>query len=118
VRISSAPLNSSNGDKACPGTITRPKDETGVAMECDECPMASTNQGAFTATGEGGVSIAGTARTFAGCQMPNPSFTGSNGWSRCFVHKVDNARAGNALQRFYRDERVLDSDRFRVGFAL
>jgi hypothetical protein len=62
--------------------------------------------------------MAGTARSFSWCEIPDPYVASSGkGWSRCFISGTANSRAGNALGNFYRDERVLEGDRFRVGFG-
>lgn len=95
-----------NGTKACPGSGSLPRP---TGFQCDEYPFRSTYQGAFT-------SGATAARSFPWCQMPDPQASGSNGWSRCFIPSGQNLSAGGLLGAFYSDERVLDGDRFQVGY--
>lgn len=104
-----------NGDTACPPSTvwTRPDGKS-----CDEYPFRSTYQGAATAIPPG------TARTFAPpntiwCEM-DPAWgvptgvTGPTGWSSCMIPVTDNSPGGAALGSFYRSNRVLDGDQFRV----
>lgn len=94
-----------NGNKACPGSIPRPNN-----MQCDEYPFRSAYEGAFT-------SGATQARSYPGCQMPDPARTGPTGWSRCFINAGQNGSAGGTLSAAYSSERILDGDRFQLGIG-
>lgn len=99
---SSATINA-NRNRACPQSLTRPS-----GKQCDECPFASTNQGAASG---------GSARVFSGCSLTTVAGSGSRGFSRCMVNAGQNSSAGNALGTFYRNSRVLNGDTFRVGIT-
>ncbi|WP_230195697.1 NucA/NucB deoxyribonuclease domain-containing protein [Streptomyces coriariae] len=76
---------------------------------CDEYPFASTKNG--LATG-------GNRRTFDDCDLPSiPSGTGASGVSVCMVPKEDQDYQGGTNTQFYRSERVINKDPFRVGFT-
>ena len=104
TRLESATLRAKNGKKACPSSLSRPK-----GYQCDEYPFRSTHQGAYT-------SHATKARSFSGCRMKDPRRTGSTGWSRCFIPTEQNLGAGGVLSAFYGSERILDGDRFQIGY--
>ena len=104
TRLESATLRAKNGKKACPSSLSRPK-----GYQCDEYPFRSTHQGAYT-------SHATKARSFSGCRMKDPRRTGSTGWSRCFIPTKQNLGAGGVLSAFYGSERILDGDRFQIGY--
>lgn len=93
-----------NRNRAC-GTNVRP---TPTNFECDEYPMASTNQGAASG---------GTVRTFDGCQMDAlpKNVTGATGWSQCYIPANENQSAGIDLSSFYRNQRILVNDKFTVS---
>jgi hypothetical protein len=75
-------------------------------MSCDEYPIA---------TSRNGLSSGGTRRTFDGCQMPHVSSgTGSSGVSVCMIPHTENQAQGGLNTQFFRRERVLDGDPFRV----
>lgn len=104
-----------NGNTACPPSSVWPRP---AGKSCDEYPFRSTYEGASTAVPRG------TARTFAPpnsrwCEM-DPAWgvptgvTGPTGWSSCMIPKTDNSPGGAALGAFYRANRVLDGDKFRV----
>ena len=113
TRLMDSTLNGKNGSTACPQSLNRP-----TGYQCDEYPFRSTYQGAFTATDEFGNSMAGVARSFNGCQMPQGDLnrTGPNGWSRCFINETQNLSAGGRLGGQYGEWRILDGDKFQVGF--
>jgi hypothetical protein len=48
--------------------------------------------------------------------MPDPYRGGPSGWSRCFISKWQNERAGFRLGLFYADQRMLTRDRFQIRF--
>lgn len=100
-----------NGRKACPDSLSRPTGKT-----CDEYPFRSTHEGAATSPYAG--QAAHQARTFDGCQMPSGELgrTGRAGWSHCFIPGGENSTAGTRLGAFYSDERLLEDDRFQVGY--
>lgn len=102
-RLSNTALVNQNGATACPSSLTRP-----TGYQCDEYPFRSTYQGAST----GG----GSARTQPWCQMPGGQATGPTGFSRCFIPSGQNLSAGGILGGFYSNERILDGDRFQVGY--
>ncbi|MGO0576458.1 NucA/NucB deoxyribonuclease domain-containing protein [Ornithinimicrobium panacihumi] len=105
TRLQDSTLVSKNRATACPSSLTRP-----AGKSCDEYPFASTYQGAHTGGGT-------TARSWQGCQMPDPTRTGPTGWSRCFIDEKQNSGAGSVLSGFYTSERILQGDRFQVGFT-
>ncbi|WP_460848501.1 NucA/NucB deoxyribonuclease domain-containing protein [Phytohabitans suffuscus] len=101
-------LATQNGNMACPGILPRP-----AGFSCDEYPFRSTREGAFTGNAPYG-------RTFAGCQVTavpirQPAETG--GYSICMIPEGENLNGGLLLQRFYRENRVLDGERFLVSVA-
>lgn len=105
TRLTDQTLINRNGSRACPtdGSLPRPD-----GMQCDEYPFRSTHEGAYTAGGD--------ARSFDGCQMPDPARTGPTGFSRCFIPASQNMSAGALLGAFYSNERMLDGDPFQVGY--
>uniref|UniRef100_A0AAU2UXH7 Uncharacterized protein n=1 Tax=Streptomyces sp. NBC_00003 TaxID=2903608 RepID=A0AAU2UXH7_9ACTN len=120
-RLTDSGKKRQNGDRACPPSPTwvRPANK-----QCDEYPMRSTYEGASTATPQG------TARTFAPPTQTTPSgdqwcemdaawavptgVTGPSGWSSCMLPSTDNSHQGAFLGGFYKTNRVLDNDPFRV----
>ncbi|MFF1679452.1 hypothetical protein ACFVYG_25895 [Streptomyces sp. NPDC058256] len=75
-------------------------------MSCDEYPIARSREG---------LSAGGTRRTFDGCQMPSVSSgTGPTGVSVCMIPRAENSAQGGLNTQFFRAERVLDGDPFRV----
>ncbi len=104
TRITNPTSITSNGNRACPGSLTRP-----AGLQCDEYPFRSVQQGAFT-------SGSTVARSQPGCQMPDPARTGPTGWSRCFITGTQNGSAGGTLGNFYSRERMLTGDPFQVGY--
>jgi hypothetical protein len=92
-----------NGDTACPQSWPRP---TGTS--CDEYPMRSTYQGAWTGGGSG--------RTFDWCQIPQlpTNVTGPTGWSSCMIDATQNSTAGSLMNSFYVSNRLLDGDQFLI----
>lgn len=75
-------------------------------MTCDEYPVATSGNG---------LANGGTRRTFDGCQMDHvPSGTGSAGASVCMVPGTENNSQSGTNTQFYRAERMLDGDPFRV----
>jgi len=73
---------------------------------CDEYPPATSYQG---------LSLGGERRTQGGCQFPNlPRQTGATGVSVCMIVDTENSAQGGLHAQFFRDHRILDSDRFRV----
>lgn len=100
----STQTNAANRSKSC----RRASISSGPAgMQCDEYPMASTNEGAASG---------GTVRSFAPCAMPSlpQNVTGSSGWSQCYIPSAQNMGAGNDLQKFYNNNRILTNDSFVV----
>ncbi|WP_327073210.1 hypothetical protein OG196_14280 [Kitasatospora purpeofusca] len=73
--------------------------------QCDEYPLASSKQG---------LTAGGTRRTFDGCNFNLPQQTGPTGVSVCMIDQPDNSAQGGIMAQFYRWERVLDGDPFRV----
>ncbi|MFC8521106.1 hypothetical protein [Streptomyces sp. NPDC057257] len=77
-----------------------------TGLSCDEYPIARSREG---------LSSGGTRRTFDGCQMPNVSSgTGPTGVSVCMITATENNAQGGLNTQFFRAERVLDGDPFRV----
>lgn len=75
-------------------------------MSCDEYPIARSREG---------LSSGGTRRTFDGCQMSHVSSgTGPTGVSVCMITAAENSAQGGLNTQFFRAERVLDGDPFRV----
>jgi hypothetical protein len=106
TRLVNLKLQELNRRKACPSSRPRPKGKS-----CDEYPFASTNQGAYTGKG--------TARTFPGCavKLKGKQSTGAKGYSVCMIHDGENGTAGTALGVFYNNWRILNRDKFLVGFT-
>lgn len=78
-----------------------------TGLSCDEYPIARSREG---------LSSGGTRRTFDGCQMPNVSSgTGPTGVSVCMITATENNAQGGLNTQFFRAERVLDGDPFRVN---
>jgi hypothetical protein len=107
-RMTSKSKGDKNGRTACPSNLDRPK-----GYSCDEYPFRSTYQGAYY----GNTAKQRKARSFPGCQMDDPKRTGRHGWSRCFIPEKQNSGAGGALRGFYGAQRVLNKDKFYVGFS-
>lgn len=74
-------------------------------FSCDEYPIATSYQG---------LSAGGTRRTFDGCGFNLPRATGPDGVSVCMIEETDNHAQGGLNTQFFRRERVLDGDPFRV----
>jgi hypothetical protein len=97
-----------NGDRACPSSFDRP-----TGYQCDEYPFRSSRQGAR-------IYKTSDYRTFPGCQMGKKWATGSAGFSRCFVLRTQNNKAGNALKSFLNSvpdvgQRILDGEPYKVA---
>lgn len=72
---------------------------------CDEYPLATTRNG---------LSAGGTRRIFDNCGfVPQPG-SGPSGASACMINASENNAQGGLNTQFYRQERVLDGDPFRV----
>jgi hypothetical protein len=88
-----------NRDRAC-------GDAPSIAgLTCDEYPIATSYQG---------LSAGGTRRTFNNCAFNLPQRTGPLGASACMITGTDNNAQGGVNTQFFRRERVLDGDPFRV----
>ncbi|MGW0680468.1 NucA/NucB deoxyribonuclease domain-containing protein [Streptomyces sp. NPDC002767] len=75
-------------------------------FSCDEYPIA---------TSKNGLSAGGTRRSFDGCSLPNiPSGTGAKGASICMIPGPENSSQGGSNTQFFRAERMLSADPFRV----
>lgn len=103
TRLTNSLKIEANRLQACRDSYPRP-----VNKSCDEYPFASTYQGLAT----GG----GTARTFPGCSitLAGPGSTGPTGVSVCMIVFTQNSGGGGTASAFYRQNRVLDRDPFRV----
>ena len=99
TRTTSDAITNSNRTQACGDAPSI------TGLSCDEYPLASTYQG---------LSAGGTRRTFAGCNFNLPSQTGPTGVSVCMIAAGDNSSQGGIMSQFYRAQRVLDGDPFRV----
>lgn len=97
------------------GGVTGPR--TGE-RDCDEYPMASTQQGGGGGTGNG---VARTFDPFCGIRDTgitrladiNPPYRGL-GWSVCLISNTQNRRAGSLQGWFYTKSRVINGDGFLV----
>ncbi len=79
-----------------------------AGKSCDEYPFATTRNGLFN--------NGGTRRTFTDCDLPNiASGTGAKGVSVCMIPEGEQNVQGGTNTQFYRAERMLDQDPFRVG---
>lgn len=79
-----------------------------AGKSCDEYPFATTHNGLYR--------NGGTRRTFTDCDLPNiPSGTGATGVSICMIPEGEQNVQGGTNTQFYRAERMLDQDPFRVG---
>ncbi|WP_435652333.1 NucA/NucB deoxyribonuclease domain-containing protein [Kitasatospora purpeofusca] len=76
-----------------------------AGKSCDEYPLASTKQG---------LSGGGSRRTFDGCSINAPQQTGPTGASACMIDERDNDSQGGIMSQFYRWERILEGDPYRV----
>ncbi|MGW2255160.1 NucA/NucB deoxyribonuclease domain-containing protein [Kitasatospora sp. NPDC001660] len=76
-----------------------------AGYSCDEYPLASTYQG---------LTAGGTRRTFDGCNFNLPNQTGPTGVSVCMIPEGENNSQGGTMSQFYRWQRVLDRDPYRV----
>lgn len=73
---------------------------------CDEYPIATSQEG---------LSAGGTRRTFDDCGFANiPAEIGPTGVSICMITERDNQSQGGTNSQFFRSERVLQNDPFRV----
>jgi len=76
---------------------------------CDEYPMASTYEGAWTQSPQG------PARTFDWCGINEPRDTGNQGYSVCMIDAYQNSVGGSDLNvATYKNMRVIDGDKFYV----
>lgn len=79
-----------------------------AGKSCDEYPFATTHNGLYQ--------NGGTRRTFTDCDLPNiASGTGAKGVSICMIPQGEQSSQGGTNTQFYRAERMLDNDPFRVG---
>lgn len=85
-----------NRSRKCKSSLVRP-----AGYECDEYPFAS----AYAAE---------TPRVLAGCGWEEIPGSGPNGFSRCLIPAAANRAGGQILATFYRTERVLPNDKFKV----
>ncbi|AZS90203.1 hypothetical protein ELQ87_34935 [Streptomyces griseoviridis] len=77
-----------------------------TGLSWDEYPIARSREG---------LSSGGARRTFDGCQTANVfSGTGPIGFSVCMITATENNAQGGLNTQFFRAERVLDGDPFRV----
>ncbi|MFD0008224.1 hypothetical protein ACFVJ4_38365 [Streptomyces sp. NPDC127178] len=77
-----------------------------TGKSCDEYPVATSYQG---------LSAGGSRRSFDGCQLDHiPSQQGPAGVSICMINEGENDSQGGLNSGFYKSERVLDNDPFRV----
>ncbi|WP_194292608.1 NucA/NucB deoxyribonuclease domain-containing protein [Streptomyces katsurahamanus] len=88
-----------NRDLACGDAPSVPD------KSCDEYPVATSRQG---------LSAGGTRRTFDDCSLNFPRQTGRSGASVCMITASENRAQGGLNTQFYRANRVLDGDPFRV----
>ncbi|MDY0811457.1 hypothetical protein [Kitasatospora purpeofusca] len=72
---------------------------------CDEYPLATSRQG---------LTAGGTRRTFDNCSFGLPQQSGPTGVSVCMISRNEQDSQGGTMSQFYRWERVLDGDPFRV----
>lgn len=117
-RLQDSVLAQQNADIACPSRVSRqpkPYDESaGQAWSCDEYPMRSTREGAYTTP------VTGTdrpVRTYPNCrirQVPVVTSTQRKGVSVCNVPANENSSAGGYLSSFYNAQRILQDEGFWV----
>ncbi|MEV7769884.1 hypothetical protein [Microbacterium sp. NPDC086615] len=89
-----------NRQSSCAFIVSLPREEN---YECDEYPFASTQQGGSK-----------DRRIFQGCRWNPVTKTGPAGVSVCLIPKDDNKKAGDLLNSFYRQARILEGDVFKV----
>ncbi|MFH8371386.1 hypothetical protein [Streptomyces sp. NPDC018031] len=100
-RTTDAARQDKNRNLACPRNEPRPPGKT-----CDEYPVATSREG---------LASGGQRRSFSGCSIAGvPSRTGPKGASACMIKRQDQDYQGGKNSSFYRDERMLDGDPFRV----
>lgn len=104
-RITDTSVIDANRQKACPSSRGRPRP---TGFNCDEYPFASTREGASGNDGPG--------RTFGWCQITDLPLRilAPDGFTACLVPEGQNSSDGSRLGSFYRDNRVIDGDAFRV----
>ncbi len=101
TRTTNAATMKRNRDLACPRDESRPQGKS-----CDEYPVATSKEG---------LSAGGQRRTFPGCSIPTvPSRTGAKGASACMISVSDQNYQGGMNSSFYKAERMLDGDPYRV----
>lgn len=76
-----------------------------TGKSCDEYPIARSYEG---------LTSGGTRRTFDDCSFDLPRATGPTGVSVCMITATENNAQGGLNTQFFRRERVLDGDPFRV----
>ncbi|WP_437344889.1 NucA/NucB deoxyribonuclease domain-containing protein [Streptomyces tubercidicus] len=91
----------------CPGGAFRSKSSVTLnELRCDEYPLATSKEG---------LSADGQRRGFPGCSIPRvPSRRGAKGASACMISVFDQNYQGGMNSSFYRAERMLDGDPYRV----
>ncbi|MCY0929473.1 hypothetical protein OTB20_25385 [Streptomyces sp. H27-H1] len=101
TRTENATIIASNRTKACGRAPSIP------GKSCDEYPIATSHQG---------LNVGGTRRTQTGCGFTGvPTGTGPSGVSVCMIAVADNNSQGGTNTQFFRRERVLENDPFRVA---
>lgn len=113
-RITNAADIDRNRNRACPHGPPWPRPP---GKSCDEYPMASTKEGAWTASPRPNPPPRQLRRTFNWCHLRNVPFrTGPRGWSMCMIDEDHNEDGGQALDTtFYKTQRVLNGDPFIVN---
>ncbi|WP_442978775.1 NucA/NucB deoxyribonuclease domain-containing protein [Rhodococcoides kroppenstedtii] len=100
-----------NRNSTC-NTIPGPRP---TAIDCDEYPFASTQQGGLGA---------GVARTYSDCNVNRSGVrvldptaidgTTGAGVSMCFIDRTNNRRGGGILSWFYKKQRIANAEAFYV----
>ena len=99
-RTTNSSINNTNRSRAC-GTAP-----SITNYSCDEYPLASTYNG---------LAFGGLLRSFSGCRISAPTgVTGATGASACMIPASQNNAQGGLMSNFYYNERVLDTDPYRV----
>lgn len=104
-RLTDSTIQEQNRTTACPSSYPRPP-----GFSCDEYPFASTYQGASLS--------GGGPRSFPYCAVVLlTQSSGPSGYSVCMIEAGQNSGGGSALGAFYKTNRVIDFDPFRVAIT-
>ncbi|MBB2925552.1 hypothetical protein FHR80_004499 [Cellulomonas cellasea] len=98
-----------NNTVACgPSYVPSPRP---TGKQCDEYPFRSTYEGAALSGG------GPRTQSWCGITLPQQPSTGPYGYSICLINGSQNMQAGSTmLNSLYKQDRVLDGDKFFISF--